>query len=63
MMQFQKPQVSNLDSVSVEEVETVEEVLEEVADVKIDPTQLSWKQMIEHCRGKSGFWHFGYSGC
>jgi len=55
--------VSNLDSVSVEEVETVEEVLEEVADVKIDPTQLSWKQMIEHCRGKSGFWHFGYSGC
>lgn len=63
MTQFQKPQVSDLDSVSVEEVETVEEVLEEVAEVKIDPTQLSWKQMIEYCRGKSGFWHFGYSGC
>jgi len=55
--------VSNLDSVSVEKVETVKEVLEEVAEVKIDPTQLSWKQMIEYCRGKSGFWHFGYSGC
>lgn len=63
MMQFQKLQVNNLESSFVEEVETVEEVLEEVADIKTDPTQMSWKQMIEYCRGKSGFWHFGYSGC
>jgi len=49
--------VSDAQSVSInDEVGTVEEVTP-------DPTQMSWKEMIEYCRGKSGFWHFGYSGC